>query len=153
MGTLLGRGGGGGSTSITTTNTVVSLYSCNIIPIRPDVLLLCSKNDQAVHLMDDKNGEIVASFNGNNFKENEQKNDKKLTKFKTDFTFACTSALSRYIYALGTDNTITVFDFDNKTIEKVFNPHDSALITTICHHPHRNILATTSSDGFIKIWK
>lgn len=144
----------------------IQLYGATPIRIRPDTLLITSRGDNSLYTLSDQSGDVLALYHtaynphdeeksNNNLamKKPKQMTPEKLAMFNVDLLMACPSALAKYIYAVTPQNTLYVFHFETKKIEKIFSPHGNNVILATCHHPFRNLFVTTSLDGTIKIWR
>ena len=102
----------------------------------PENCIVCTKD--SIHLMS-VFGEVVRSF--------------EMHSGPKDGFVACTlSPNSRQVYGLGEDGK--VYSFCTKTCQLDFTLEAVDIVpTSLCHHPTKNLLATTSSAGYLRIWK
>mmetsp|Transcript_23707 Transcript_23707/g.63746 ORF Transcript_23707/g.63746 Transcript_23707/m.63746 type:complete len:540 (+) Transcript_23707:406-2025(+) len=72
-----------------------------------------------------------------------------------DFVCGTVSPQGKWAYCAGEDGKVYVFDLSHSEgaqLEHIVKVADKDLIG-ICHHPHRNLLATHAADGMLKLWK
>lgn len=74
-----------------------------------------------------------------------------------DFTCAAVSPQGRWAYCAGEDGKIYCFDLENEggvQLDNILTVGESVRqVVGLCHHPHRNLLASHSDDGFLRLWK
>merc|ERR1712146_194165 len=64
----------------------------------------------------------------------------------------CTvSPRGEFIYCLGEDSNIYCFSVSTGKLVYLLQAHHTAVIG-LKHHPHQNMLAVWTSDGFLKTW-
>ncbi|GAB5362196.1 hypothetical protein AAMO2058_000777600 [Amorphochlora amoebiformis] len=85
----------------------------------------------------------VMTMGGSTIRSYEAKSD------LTDITF---SPRKKLIYTIGEDQVLYCFNADSGNLEDVLRLHAKEVLG-IVHHPHKNILASYSSDRTIKIWR
>ena len=69
-----------------------------------------------------------------------------------DFLQACVSRMGTWLYCLAEDNMMYVFAVADGKLERIVQIHDKEPIG-LCHHPHRNLLATFADDCTMKLWR
>jgi len=69
-----------------------------------------------------------------------------------DFLSACVSRMGTWLYCLAEDNMMYVFATKDGKLEHIVQTHEKEPIG-LCHHPHRNVMATYASDCTMKIWR
>lgn len=60
--------------------------------------------------------------------------------------------LGKYIYCIGEDGVLYIFNTASGELENVLPISDREVIG-VAHHPHRNLLATITDNGELKLWK
>eukprot|EP00467_Chlorarachnion_reptans_P004427 CAMPEP_0114498094 /NCGR_PEP_ID=MMETSP0109-20121206/6689_1 /TAXON_ID=29199 /ORGANISM="Chlorarachnion reptans, Strain CCCM449" /LENGTH=507 /DNA_ID=CAMNT_0001675549 /DNA_START=52 /DNA_END=1572 /DNA_ORIENTATION=+ len=78
---------------------------------------------------------------------------KKVKSFeaKSDMVDVAFSPRSKLIYAVGEDQVLYCWNSEDDALEDAVRLHAKEVLG-IAHHPHRNILASFSVDGTMKIW-
>jgi WD40 repeat-containing protein SMU1 len=62
------------------------------------------------------------------------------------------SPKGNFLYVVGEDKVLYCFAVDSGKVEHVMRLHKKDVIG-MAHHPHRNILASHSDDGTLKLWR
>jgi len=74
------------------------------------------------------------------------------TQSAKDFVSCTVSPRGDWIYCAGDDKALYCFSVIKGTLEHMMKVHDGDVLG-MCHHPHRNLLATFSEDGAMNTWK
>ena len=69
-----------------------------------------------------------------------------------DFVKCTVSPTGRFIHCVAEDSHLYTFDASNGKLQHLRRVHEKVPIG-LCLHPHRNILATWSDEGLLKLWK
>jgi len=69
-----------------------------------------------------------------------------------DVVCYCSSPKGNFVYAVTEEKVLFAFSSETGKQEHVLKTHKKDVIG-IAHHPHRNIFASYSHDGTLKIWK
>jgi len=71
-----------------------------------------------------------------------------------DFVCFTVSPQGKWLYCVGEDGIMYVFEVQNGQLENTVQVNDnSSEIIGICHHPHRNLVAVIDDRGQLKLWK
>eukprot|EP01038_Epipyxis_sp_PR26KG_P011992 gene11992-16055_t len=118
---------------------VVSILQINSAQ---DQIIAVTRNCQA-YLMT-INGQIIRSFSSGK-------------QVGGDFQCATLSPQGRWLYCVGEDGILYIFDVKNGQLETFLeiasNSTSRRDVTGISHHPHRNLIATIGKDGIVKLWR
>jgi WD40 repeat-containing protein SMU1 len=69
-----------------------------------------------------------------------------------DISTYCVSPKGNFIYVVAADQAMYCFNTETGKVEHVMKLHKKDVLG-MAHHPHRNILASHSDDGTLKLWK
>jgi len=119
------------------TGVTVSVHSIMVNPKSSDQILVCDKSPN-VHLMTIQ-GQLIKTFSSGK-------------REGGDFVAACCSPRGDWLYCIGEDKTLYCFNLESYKLEHMMKVHDKDVIG-LAHHPHRNLLATYSDEGVMKLWK
>jgi WD40 repeat-containing protein SMU1 len=70
-----------------------------------------------------------------------------------DFTCATVSPQGKWVYCVGEDGVMYIFDTRTGQLENVLTVSEGPQVLSVVHHPHRNIMATTINNECLRIWK
>jgi WD40 repeat-containing protein SMU1 len=119
-------------------NTEAEKLIRSVHPIsgEPRNCVVCTNGN--IHLMS-VSGDLLRSF--------------EMQGYSTGSFISCVvSPDGRRVYALGEDGKVYIFCTKTCELEFTLEARDICP-TSICHHPNQNVLATTSSAGYLRIWK
>ena len=117
----------------------LTIHTMQIVPTAPEHVFVCTKSSQAF-ILTIQGGHCIQSFSSGN------------TDGVGDFVCATISPQAKFFYCVGEDNNMYLFDIQSGKLEN-FIPTNQTEIIGICHHPSRNLVATYSADGIIKLWR
>lgn len=120
-----------------TAGVETAVLSVHMSPHNPDHIVVCSRSP-SLHIMT-LQGQVVKSFSSGK-------------REKGDFVGCWVSPRGDWVYALGEDNTLYCFSILSGKLEHLMTVHDRDPIG-VCHHPHRNMVATFSGEGVLKLWR
>mmetsp|Transcript_893 Transcript_893/g.2255 ORF Transcript_893/g.2255 Transcript_893/m.2255 type:complete len:512 (+) Transcript_893:260-1795(+) len=106
------------------------------LPGKADQLVVCNRSSN-VYLMT-MQGQVVKMFASGK-------------RTGGEFTAAWVSARGEWIYCLGEDSNLYCFSVSSGNLEHLMQVHDTGAIG-LYGHPHRNLIATFSSEGKLKMW-
>ena len=70
-----------------------------------------------------------------------------------DFACCVASPKGKFVYGVSrSDSVLYCFDVESGKVEHVMKLHAREVVS-LCHHPHKNIIASCSEDGTLKLWK
>ena len=64
----------------------------------------------------------------------------------------CVSPLGGWVHCLGEDSHLYTFEVKEGKLQHLLKAHEKDVIG-LCIHPHRNLVATWSEDGTLKLWR
>lgn len=128
-----------------------TVHTLQLMPNNAEQIFVAMKSPQAYIMT--LHGQMVRSFSSG-----------KLTG--GDFTCATVSPQGKWLYCMGEDGIMYIFEVKTGQLENVLQvsgatngslevsisntPKD---VVNIVHHPHRNLIATVSDKGVVKLWK
>ncbi|CAM9835183.1 unnamed protein product [Chrysoparadoxa australica] len=71
---------------------------------------------------------------------------------KHPFVAACASPKGQWLYCAASDGTMHCFDVSTGELKSELKVCDKDVLG-LAHHPHRNLIATYSDEGVLKLWK
>lgn len=114
----------------------VSVCTIQLMPKHPDQLLVCPRAS-TIFIMT-LAGKIVKTLNSG-------KRD------RGAFVSACVSPKGEWVYCVGEDRLLYCFNLEAGKLEHTMTLADADVVG-VAHHPHRNLVATYSTDGLLKLW-
>jgi WD40 repeat-containing protein SMU1 len=118
--------------------TETAINSIMFMPRNVEQILVCNKSS-TLYVLNFK-GQVVKSFSTGK-------------KEGGDFVCCCVSPKGEWIYACAEDKTLYCFSNSSGKLEHMIPSIHEREIIGVCHHPHRNLLATYSDEGLLKLWK
>jgi len=118
----------------------LAVHKVCLDPGNPDQVFACIDSNEIVCCK--LNGIIVRKYSIQQRRE----------KSNVSFVNICTSARGQYLYAVGDDQIMYVFNIETGDIVHVQKVH-TAEVLGITHHPHRNIMTSFSLDRTLKVWR
>jgi WD40 repeat-containing protein SMU1 len=108
-----------------------------LMPNNPDHVFVCNKSPNA-YIMTIQ-GQIIKTYSSGKLSGG-------------DFVCATVSPQGKWIYCVGEDSILYVFDVLGGQLEHILQLADREIIG-ICHHPHRNLMCSITDIGELKLWK
>lgn len=115
----------------------VAVNSVHLLPGSQDQVVVCSRSS-TVYVMT-LHGHVVKSFQSGK-------------REGGDFVAAVVSPKGEWAYCLGEDCFLYCFSVSSGKLEHILQVCDKGPIG-LCHHPHRNLVATYADEDVAKIWK
>eukprot|EP00743_Colponemidia_sp_Colp-15_P006630 GILK01007147.1.p1 GENE.GILK01007147.1~~GILK01007147.1.p1 ORF type:complete len:533 (+),score=98.95 GILK01007147.1:39-1601(+) len=115
----------------------IAVHTVLLLPKSTDQFIVANRSSNL--LIINSNGHIVRTF----------------TSGKRDGgdIVACTvSGRGEWIYCAGEDQMLYCFSMTTGRLEHILKLHDREALG-LAHHPHRNLLASVSDDGTMRLWK
>jgi len=69
-----------------------------------------------------------------------------------DFVQCCASPQGGWVHCVAEDSHLYSFDVKEGKLQHLLRVHDKDVIG-LCIHPHRNLIATWSDEGLLKVWR
>lgn len=117
-----------------TDQALVSLTGVTKMPKHPDRFLIVGRS--ATMYMTSITGQIIQTY------------------FCTggEICSYCVSPKGNFLYVVAADQVMYCFNTESGKVEHVMRLHKKDTLG-LAHHPHRNVLASHSDDGTLKLWK
>ena len=112
----------------------VPIISLQYLPGSSDQFVVTTRSTLA-YIMN-LNGQVIKSFNSGR-------------KSGGDFLASTVSPQGKWLYCVGDDCTVYVFDVKAGQLEDMVELEDKSEVAQIVHHPHRNMVAVVKRDGKI----
>eukprot|EP00976_Prorocentrum_cordatum_P100111 1192098-Prorocentrum_minimum.AAC.2 len=120
-----------------TAGAETTINSAHLFPKNTEQIVVCARSS-AVYIMT-MQGQVVKSFQSGK-------------REGGDFIAAWVSPHGDWIYCLGEDSNMYCFSMLTSKLENLLKVHDGSCVG-LCHHPHRNLIATFADEGVLKVWK
>ena len=115
----------------------LSVNTVTFMPSNPAHVLVCNRSS-SVHVMT-LGGELVQTLSSGK-------------REGGDFVATCVSPLGGWVHCLGEDSHLYTFEVKEGKLQHLLKCHEKDCIG-LCIHPHRNLVATWSEDGTLKLWR
>eukprot|EP00210_Caulerpa_lentillifera_P003733 g3566.t1 len=120
-----------------TSTSQAALLSVELNPKSPDQFLVAPRSSSL--LVISQYGEVLTTLQSGKEADG-------------DFIGMVTGPKGEWYYALGEDSCLYCFSAATNKLEHLLQVHKKGAIG-LCHHPHRNLIATFNSEGETKVWK
>eukprot|EP00906_Rhabdomonas_costata_P008814 RCo012515 len=114
----------------------VPIVAVQPVPRQPDLILVCPRTPTV--FITNLSGKVIKTMNSGK-------------RERGDFVAACTSPKGDWVYAVGEDRILYCFSTEAGKLEHTMSVGDADVVG-MAHHPHRNLVATYSTDGLLKLW-
>jgi len=118
----------------------IAIHTLVAMPGAPDHFLAVNRTATA-HVVT-LQGQVVKSFSSGKLKGG-------------DFVTATVSSQGKWAYCAAEDGRVYCFDLQNPDrvqLEHIVKVSEREVVG-LCHHPHRNLLASHADDGLLRLWK
>jgi WD40 repeat-containing protein SMU1 len=116
---------------------LTSIHSLSLFPPNPEYIIVGSKAN-TVHLMTLKGKVVKSYFSG---------------KKEVIFLKCIASRKAGFIYSVGEDRHLYCFNATTGNLEYTLMDLHEKEVIGLAYHPHKNLIATFSDDGLLKLWK
>jgi WD40 repeat-containing protein SMU1 len=116
----------------------LAVHTIQLMPNSTDQVFICTSSSQAFIMT--IQGQLVKKFWSGK-------------QSGGDFTCATVSPQGKWVYCVGEDGVMYIFDTRTGQLENVLTVSEGPQVLSVVHHPHRNIMATTTNNECLKIWK
>lgn len=116
-----------------------AVHTLQWVPGNPDQVFVCTRSAEAYIFT--LQGQLVKTFSSGK-------------RSGGDFLCATLSPQGKFVYCVGEDGVMYIFDMKSTDLEHVLTVSSADKeILSVVHHPHRNMMLTVGADGKIQLWK
>ena len=114
----------------------LSVHTLQTMPDNPDHILVVTRSPYVFIIS--MQGKLMRSFSNGD---------------KTDFLCATVSPKGKWIYCVGGDGIMYMFNSSTGQVEKFLKISDGEEVIGVAHNPKSNILCTIADHGQLRLWK
>lgn len=120
----------------------IAVHTIQLVPNTPDLVFVCTNSPQAFIMT--THGQVVRSFSSGK-------------QCGGDFVCATISPQGKWLYCVGEDGVMYIFDAKSGQLENVLPLSGDSLnpvaVLSVVHHPHRNVMVTNASGSeVVSVW-
>mmetsp|Transcript_33131 Transcript_33131/g.77465 ORF Transcript_33131/g.77465 Transcript_33131/m.77465 type:complete len:522 (-) Transcript_33131:184-1749(-) len=119
------------------TSQELSVNSVAFMPGRADQLLVCNRSPTVY--ITTLSGQLVKALSSGK-------------REGGDFVACCVSAQGGWVHCVAEDSHLYSFEVAQGKLQHLLKVHEKDVIG-VCIHPHRNLVATWSDEGTLKLWR